>query len=159
MPFAFDQIENEDHEDEQQIEALEECERLDINEMFGGDDEQQEEIDDYSSNSAMGNVEHVTIDDYSPETIVCDRDEYGLRENKRKIIDHSSQNGSSKPVKLIKIDLNKSKPKNGTEATNTKTQYTKGNDLKLERLLFENLLLNHSRFFKILLRKQFSKMF
>lgn len=123
MPFAFDQPENDD---EQQIEALDECERLDMDEIFGDDDEQQhEEIDSYTS---VEHVEHVTVDDYSPETIVCDQGEAGHSENKRKFPECTTQNGSSQPMKLIKIDLNKSKLRNGIELM--KTQHEKGNELR-----------------------------
>lgn len=131
IPYAFDQTENDD---EQQIEALDECERIDISEIFGDDDEQhEEEIDGYSSNSAIEHVEHVTVDVYSPETIVCDQPPEIVRiENKRKISESSSQNGTSQPMKLVKIDLNKSQHKNGIEAT--KRQHRKGNELlKLKR--------------------------
>lgn len=123
MPFSFDQTENED---EQQIEALDECERLDIVEMFGDDDEQQEEIDSYSSSSALEHVEHVTV--YSPETIVCDAANVHRNDSKRK--SDSSQNGLSKPVKLIKIDVNMPKNSNGIDTT--KAQHAKGKN-ELER--------------------------
>lgn len=115
MPIGVDQTENDD---EQQIEALDECERLDIDEIFGDDDEQQEEeeIDSYTS---MDHVEHVTVEDYSPETIVCDQPEVMHSDKKRKFSENLSQNGSSQPMKLIKIDVQKSKQKNGIEATKT----------------------------------------
>lgn len=126
IPYAFDQTENDD---EQQIEALDECERIDVNEIFGDDDEQhEEEIDSYSSNSVIEHVEHVTVDVYSPETIVCDQPPEVVRnQNKRKISENSSQNGTSQQMKLVKIDLNRSQHKNGFEAT--KKQHRKGNEL------------------------------
>ncbi|KAG4074713.1 hypothetical protein HA402_008811 [Bradysia odoriphaga] len=96
VPHPYQQ----DNDDEQQIEALDECERLDMSEMFCDDNQQPE--DSLSSNSAIEHVEHV---DYEPEMIV-----------KRKMIRHSPQNGtSSQPIKLMKIELSQPKPKNGIE--------------------------------------------
>lgn len=121
IPFRYDQTDNDD----EHIEALDECERLDINEIFGDDgdddDEQQDDMRSYSSNSAIEQVEHVTVEHYAPETIVCNAP-VGLErgKTKRKIVEHSpQQNGANQPVKLIKIEVNKPKSKNGMETTNT----------------------------------------
>lgn len=131
LPFNFDQNENDD---DQQIEVLDDCGRLDIaadsiTEMFGEDEEHQEEhqedLDSYSSNSA---IEHVTIEEYSPETIVCDQSDAEHSAKKRKIIKIQNMSQNGQPSKLIKIDVNQSmKLKNGIDAT--KQQHGKGKSI------------------------------
>lgn len=110
LPFSFDQTEN----DEQQIEALDECDRLDIQEIFGDDDEHQEELDSYSSHSV---VEHVTIGGYSPETVICDRVAVESIENKRKAVKIHNLSENGQPAKIIKIDVNQYKQNNGIDTT------------------------------------------
>ncbi|XP_037041188.1 uncharacterized protein LOC119077915 isoform X2 [Bradysia coprophila] len=98
VPHPYQQDQEQDNDDEQQIEALDECERLDIEDMFCDDNQQPE--DSFSPSSAIEHVEH---GDYEPEM-------------KRKMIRHSPQNGTiSQPIKLMKIELSQPKPKNGIE--------------------------------------------
>lgn len=105
---------------------MDECGRLD--EIFGDDEEHQEELDSYSSNSA---IEHVTIEEYTSDPIACDRTDAENSARKRKIIkiQNLPQNGSGQPTKLFKIDVNQSmKLKNGTDTT--KPQLEKSKNLK-----------------------------
>lgn len=113
VPLPYHQ--EQEHDEEQEIEALDECARLNIAEIFADDNEQPEDIHSYSSNSAIEQVEHV---DFEPEMIVCNRSASNKDYAKRKISGHSAQNGNtSQPIKLIKVELNQAKPKNGVETT------------------------------------------
>lgn len=115
VPFPFDQTESQTENDD---EALDDCDRL--NEIFDDTVEQhrQEEVHCFASNTVMEHIEHVTAEDCIPETIICEQSEIPSNEIKRKV-SNSTQNGVSQPVKLIKIEVNKVKPKNGMEAPKT----------------------------------------
>lgn len=95
----------QENDDQHPIEVLEES----LDEIFAEENQQPEDV-----RSCSSNFEQV---DYEPEMIICDETAAVNKDKlKRKITEHSPQNGtSSRPIKLVKIDLNKTTPKNGIE--------------------------------------------
>lgn len=99
---------------------------LELGEMLSEDNQQPEDVRSYSSNSVNEHVDHV---DFEPEMIVCNQSAVTSavtkEKLKRKIVEHSAQNGTmSQPVKLIKVEVNQTKPKNGVETA--QRQHIKG---------------------------------
>lgn len=114
---------HQNHHSDDEIEALEDCERLDMAEIFDHGQQHDTDLDSFRSNSVM---EHVTVEDYVPDKIVCDERQQRPPhiERMKRTSDHLTPNGAN-PLKLIKIDVNRTKLTNGTD-TVQKTLQAKG---------------------------------